>query len=138
MNCQKTSSFHGLIPDQNGQSVYPLPDQNAAKTLPDGAAHTYIAYTREYPPWGGGGGGDTGFSLLFYLNSYRAFFCLKVKCFLPCKMHHCSLLKRNCCLEIPRVCSQRKGACVFFRRPSNSKERDSNQKWIAISYVHPV
>ena len=53
MNCQKTSSFHGLIPDQNGQSVYPFPDQNAAKTPPDGAADTYIAYIREYPPGGG-------------------------------------------------------------------------------------
>ena len=53
-NCQKTSFFHGLIPDQNGQSVYPWSDQNGAKTLPDGAAHTYIAYIREYPPGGGG------------------------------------------------------------------------------------
>ena len=26
----------------NGQSVYPFSDQNGAKTLPDGAAHTYI------------------------------------------------------------------------------------------------
>ena len=25
-------------------------DQNDAKTLPDSAAHTYIAYIREYPP----------------------------------------------------------------------------------------
>ena len=25
-------------------------DQNSAKTLSDGAAHTYIAYIREYPP----------------------------------------------------------------------------------------
>jgi len=25
-------------------------DQNGAKTLPDGAAHTHIAYIREYPP----------------------------------------------------------------------------------------
>ena len=88
MNCQKTNSFHGLIPDQNGQSVYPLSDQNGAKILPDGAAHTYIAYIRGST---GGGGGDSSFSLLFHLNSYRAFFCLKVKCFLPCKMHHCSL-----------------------------------------------
>ena len=40
------------IPDQNGQSVYPFSNQNGAKTLPDGAAQTYIAYTREYhrPP----------------------------------------------------------------------------------------
>ena len=37
------------IPDQNGQSEYPFSDQNGAKTLPDGLAHTYIAYLREYP-----------------------------------------------------------------------------------------
>ena len=39
-----------LIPDQNRQSVYPFSDQNGAKTLPDGAAHTYIAYIRECLP----------------------------------------------------------------------------------------
>ena len=38
------------------QSVYPFSDQNGAKTLPDGAAHTYMASIREYPtpgyvPW---------------------------------------------------------------------------------------
>ena len=46
----------GLLfkPDQNGQSVYPFSDQNGAKTLPDGVAHTYIAYIREYPPPLGG------------------------------------------------------------------------------------
>ena len=39
------------IPDQNGQSWSdPFSDQNSAKTLPDGAAHTYITYIREYPP----------------------------------------------------------------------------------------
>ena len=40
------------IPDQIGQSVYPFSDQNGGKTLPvpDGAAHTYIAYIKEYPP----------------------------------------------------------------------------------------
>ena len=38
------------IPYQNGQSVYRFSDQNGAKTLPDGAAHTYIAYIKEYPP----------------------------------------------------------------------------------------
>ena len=42
---------HTPIPDQNGQSVSdPFSDQNGAKTLPDGAPHTYIAYIREYPP----------------------------------------------------------------------------------------
>ena len=29
---------------------YPFSDQNGAKTLPDGAARTYMAYIREYPP----------------------------------------------------------------------------------------
>ena len=39
------------IPYQNGQSVSdPFSDQNGAKTLPDRAAHTYIAYIGEYPP----------------------------------------------------------------------------------------
>ena len=37
------------IPDQNKQSVYPFSDQNGTKTLRDGAAHTYLAYIREYP-----------------------------------------------------------------------------------------
>ena len=31
-------------------SLYSFSDQNGAKTLPDKAAHTYIAYIREYPP----------------------------------------------------------------------------------------
>ena len=38
------------IPDQRGQSIYPFSDQNGAKTLSNGAAHTYIAYIRVYPP----------------------------------------------------------------------------------------
>ena len=38
------------IPDQNGQSVYPFSDQNSAKNLLNGAAHTYMAYVRQYPP----------------------------------------------------------------------------------------
>ena len=32
------------IPDQNRQSLYSFSDQNASKTLPFVAAHTYIAY----------------------------------------------------------------------------------------------
>ena len=35
---------------QNGQNWYPIYDQNGWKTLPFGAAHTYIAHIREYPP----------------------------------------------------------------------------------------
>ena len=30
-------------------SVYPFSDQNGGKTLPDGAAHSFMAYIREYP-----------------------------------------------------------------------------------------
>ena len=37
------------IPDQNGKSLYPSSDQNSAKPTPFGAAHTYMAYRREYP-----------------------------------------------------------------------------------------
>ena len=29
---------------------YPISDQNGWKTILFGAAHTYIAYTRDYPP----------------------------------------------------------------------------------------
>ena len=35
---------------QNSQKRYPIYDQNGWKTLPFGAAHTYIAHIREYPP----------------------------------------------------------------------------------------
>ena len=35
---------------QNSQNRYPIYDQNGWKTLPFGAAHTYIAHIREYPP----------------------------------------------------------------------------------------
>ena len=31
------------IPDQNGQNVYPFLDRKGAKTIPFGAAHTYMA-----------------------------------------------------------------------------------------------
>ena len=43
---------HTPNPDQNGQRVYPFSDQNGAKTLPDGVAHTSMAYIREYLPPG--------------------------------------------------------------------------------------
>ena len=36
------------IPDQNGQSVYPFSDQKGPRIIPFGAAHTYMAYIREY------------------------------------------------------------------------------------------
>ena len=37
---------------QNSQNRYPIYDQNGWKPLPFGAAHTYIAHIREYPPRG--------------------------------------------------------------------------------------
>jgi len=37
------------ICNQNGQNQYPIYDQNGWKTLPFGAAHTYLAHIREYP-----------------------------------------------------------------------------------------
>ena len=40
---------HNPIPDQNGKNLYLFSNQNGAKTLPDWAVHTYIAYIREYP-----------------------------------------------------------------------------------------
>ena len=38
------------IPDSRPNWAYPVLGQNGAKTQPDGAAHTYVAYIREYPP----------------------------------------------------------------------------------------
>ena len=38
------------ISDQNGPNLYPTSDQKGSKTIPFGAAHTYIDYIREYPP----------------------------------------------------------------------------------------
>ena len=37
------------ISDENGQNLYPISDQNSSKTIPFGAAGTYIAYIKEYP-----------------------------------------------------------------------------------------
>ena len=37
----------GASPGYAAADVYPFSDQNGAKTLPFGAAHTYIAYIRE-------------------------------------------------------------------------------------------
>ena len=42
------------IYDQNGQNRYPIYDQNGWKTIPFGAAYTYIVHIREYPTGGGG------------------------------------------------------------------------------------
>ena len=40
------------ISDHNCQNLYPFSDQNGSKTIPFGAAHTYIHYIGEYPPPG--------------------------------------------------------------------------------------
>ena len=37
------------ISDQNGRNWYPISHQDGWKTIPFGAAHTYIAYIRDYP-----------------------------------------------------------------------------------------
>ena len=38
------------IQEQNGESLYPFSDpKQLKKTIPFGAAHTYMAYKREYP-----------------------------------------------------------------------------------------
>ena len=37
-----------LISDHNGQHLYPFSDQNGSKTIPFGAAHTYIADIGEF------------------------------------------------------------------------------------------
>ena len=49
---QQRSSLknHTRFQTKMGKVVYPFSDQTRAKTLPDGAAHSYIAYKREYPP----------------------------------------------------------------------------------------
>ena len=41
------------MPDQNEQNVYPFSDQNSAKTIPFGVAHTYMAYIMVYLPASG-------------------------------------------------------------------------------------
>ena len=38
------------ISDHNCQNVHPFSDQSGSKTIPFGAAHTYIPYMGEYPP----------------------------------------------------------------------------------------
>ena len=47
--------FSKTIPDsrRNGQNVNPFSDQNSAKTIPFGVAHTYIAYIMVYLPASG-------------------------------------------------------------------------------------
>jgi len=39
-----------FLESPNGQNLYPILDQNGSKTIPFGAAHTYIANIKEYPP----------------------------------------------------------------------------------------
>ena len=38
------------ISDRNCQNLYPFSDQNGSKTIPFGAAHTYIPYIGESSP----------------------------------------------------------------------------------------
>ena len=47
---QKSIPYVGPKWRQNGQNRHLIYDQNGLKTLPFGAAHTYMAHIREYPP----------------------------------------------------------------------------------------
>ena len=49
MSIQKSIPYLWPRWQQNDQNWYPIYDQNGRKTLPFGAAHTYIAHIREYP-----------------------------------------------------------------------------------------
>ena len=44
------SSNPDPISDRYCQNLYLFSDQNGSKTIPFGAAHTYIPYIGEYPP----------------------------------------------------------------------------------------
>ena len=55
---EKTNTFirsrgslenHTQFKTLNGQNLYPFSNQNGSKTIPFGAAHTYVAYIGEYP-----------------------------------------------------------------------------------------
>ena len=57
----KKCNFPDPFTDHTSKNPYSFPDlafrhtlfpdpENGAKTLPDGAAHTYITFLREYPP----------------------------------------------------------------------------------------
>ena len=46
----RNSLENSTIPDQNEQRVYPFSDQKGPKTIPFGAAHTYMVYIRDYLP----------------------------------------------------------------------------------------
>ena len=80
------------IPDQNGKSVYPFSDQNGAKTLPDGTAHTYMAYTREYPP----PPGEICRILSFVLSKYRLKFAKKLFLWPHQRRHELCFLRPTC------------------------------------------
>ena len=58
------------ISDHNCQNLYPFSDQNGSKTIPFGAAHTYIPYIGEYPRPHPGGGGNEQFSCDFWPCDY--------------------------------------------------------------------
>ena len=91
----KIRSYTPVVPSktitdsrQNGQNIYPFSDQNGAKTVPLGSAQTYMAYTRENPP---PGGGNFPLSLLFLPITPRSH-----STFIPIIFHSCfSLLSSS-------------------------------------------
>ena len=59
------------ISDHNCQNLYPFSDQNGSKTIPFGAAHTYIPYIGEYPsPPGPRAKLDSEINAHFLLNKH--------------------------------------------------------------------
>ena len=56
------------ISDQNGRNWHPISEQNGWKTIPFNAAHTHIAYTRDYPPPSHPGESDT-----YYQRGYAIY-----------------------------------------------------------------
>ena len=62
------------ISDRNCQNLYPFSDQNGSKTIPFGAAHTYIPYIGEYPP---GGISITSNTMVLFLLSEAILTCVR-------------------------------------------------------------
>ena len=51
----KNTLIHSRSFLETKNNLYPFSDRNGANTVPFGAAHSYMAHIREYPPRGGRG-----------------------------------------------------------------------------------
>ena len=88
---------------KSAKNWYPIYDQHRRKTIPFGAAHTYIADIREYPPLEGAPG--PGWSKPSYEKQkpstcratlFRCKFWVNISCFSPCLINS-SRNKNICC-----------------------------------------